>query len=74
MRLSDTLNSTSYTTGTPYDFANGMCSQKGGGKIELSMHEEGGRRKPMDERALRQMSREILMEIKEWRRTHPRAT
>jgi ribosomal protein S27AE len=28
----------------------------------------------MDEQALRQMSLEILTEIKEWRRAHPRAT
>jgi RNase P subunit RPR2 len=36
--------------------------------------EEGEIRKPMDEHALRQMSVEILTEIKEWRRAHPRAT
>ena len=28
----------------------------------------------MDEQALRQMSTEILTDIKEWRRAHPRAT
>jgi hypothetical protein len=28
----------------------------------------------MDEQALRQISTEILTEIKEWRRAHPRAT
>ncbi len=59
--------------GAPHGFANGMCSQKRGGKIELPMHEEGGNSKPMDEQALRQMSLEILTEIKEWRRAHPRA-
>ena len=31
-------------------------------------------RKTMDEQALRKMSTEILTDIKEWRRTHPRAT
>src|SRR5689334_7953236 len=36
--------------GAPHGLAKGMCSQKGGGKIELSMHEEGGSSKPMDER------------------------
>jgi hypothetical protein len=28
----------------------------------------------MDEQALRQMSIEILTDLKEWRRAHPRAT
>lgn len=28
----------------------------------------------MDEQALQNMSREILTDIKEWRRAHPRAT
>ena len=28
----------------------------------------------MDEQALQKMSREILTDIKEWRRAHPRAT
>jgi hypothetical protein len=36
--------------------------------------EEEGSRKPMDEQALRQMSTEILTDIKEWRRANPRAT
>jgi RNase P subunit RPR2 len=36
--------------------------------------EEGGSRKPMDEQALRQMSLEILTDLKKWRRAHPRAT
>src|SRR5260370_13090641 len=38
------------------------------------VQEEGGSRKPMDEQALRTMSTEILTDIKEWRRAHPRAT
>ena len=38
------------------------------------MPEEGGKRKPMDEQALQQMSGEILTDIKEWRRANPRAT
>ena len=38
------------------------------------MQKEGVSRKTMNEQALRKMSTEILTEIKEWRRTHPRAT
>lgn len=73
-RLNVTFDVLHLLRGAPHDFANEMCSQKGGGKIELSMHEEGGSNKLMDEQALRQMSLEILTEIKEWRRAHPRAT
>ena len=39
------------------------------------MHlEEEGSRNLMDEQALRKMSTEILTDMKEWRRAHPRAT
>jgi hypothetical protein len=38
------------------------------------MHKEGVNRNPMDEQALRKLSTEILTDIKEWRRAHPRAT
>jgi hypothetical protein len=38
------------------------------------MYREEGSRKEMDEQALRQLSTEILTEIKAWRKANPRAT
>jgi len=38
------------------------------------MHPEEGRSKLMDEQELRQLSTEILADMKEWRKAHPRAT
>src|SRR5216684_2496369 len=56
-----------------FGFALTLESTKGNGKIHPSVREERSR-KPMDEQALRQMSTEILTDIKEWRRANPRAT
>jgi RNase P subunit RPR2 len=50
------------------------CSGKREVVKYIHLEEEVGNRKSMDEQALRQMSTEILTDIKEWRMAHSRAT